>query len=206
MALSPSWAVPDRRPARQRRRRRHVQCPDDENGRRLVCRSRRSRPRWRSSSIHGRPALPFRWSDAAPDRHRLWRRVRSISRLRHDRVGARVFSQPPIRHRRKPRRWLTTGSRGPIARAHRRDRRGSDLGPVQCRLCHDLQLRTLDAGRARLVDIGGRIGHQHRVVAGGDIRSRSAAIVADRTGRPNWFWSRLHRLRDTDGRCRAAAR
>ena len=44
---------------------------------------------------------------------------------------------------------------------------GADLGSLQCRLRHDLQLRTLDAGRARLVDHRGGIGHQHRAVADG---------------------------------------
>lgn len=69
---------------------------------------------------------------------------------------------------------------------------GVDLGPVQCRVCRDLQFRALDAGRTRLVDRLGRIGRQHRAVARGAFRplrrisrrlDRAATIDPDRRRR-----------------------
>ena len=75
------------------------------------------------------------------------------------------YQAPPIRDRRRD-----IGAARP-QRGGRRGRGGADLGTVQCRLCGHLQLRAIDAGRARLVDLGGRIDHQHRIVAVGVLRS-----------------------------------
>ena len=69
-------------------------------------------------------------------------------------------------------------------RGARRDRGGPDLGAVQCRLRDHLQLRAIDAGRARLVGDRGGLGHQHRAVGGGGFSTGWAASSPIAAGAP----------------------
>ncbi len=121
-------------------------------------------------------------ADAALDRHRLWRkcglsRGGSPDRIRNSCSCHRISAAPQSRNHRRDIR--TTGPQ----RHHRRHRRRTDLGSFQCRLRGHLHLRAVDAGRARLVDLGGRIDHQHRIMAVGVFRSLGG-FLADRTKRP----------------------
>jgi hypothetical protein len=80
-----------------------------------------------------------------------------------------------------------------------RDRGGFDLGPLQCRVCDDLQFRSLDAGRARLVDRGGGINHQYCIMAGGGLGSLGRLSGGSNQTSSIHSRRRLRRVRDPDG-------
>jgi MFS family permease len=85
----------------------------------------------------------------------------------------------------------------------RLDRGGPDLGPVQCRLRGDLQLRAFVAGRTWLVDRIGRVDHQHRVMAGGVLRSVGRLCCGSDQAAGNGSGRRLRRVCDADDRAAA---
>src|ERR1700731_3975275 len=83
-----------------------------------------------------------------PSDRQLLRRGRGISRGRsYDRIRIRSAGRGLSAAGESGDRCRDIRTSGP-QRRDRSDRGGFDLGPVQCRLCDDLQLRPINAGRA----------------------------------------------------------